>query len=83
MQSLPHNRLCAANAGYRVLTTYTLPPETWVDGYYDVLGPRAQALVAHPDASVRDRAAEILKETDIFRRSEESYGYVFYILQRV
>jgi hypothetical protein len=65
-----------------VLTTYTLPQETWVEGYYDVLEPRATALADHPDASVRDFAVETLKEIEIFRRSEESYGYVFYVLQR-
>ena len=82
MQSLQQNLALAANAGYRVLTTYTLPKEAWVEGYYDVLEPRAKALVDHPDASVRDFAVETLKEIEIFLRSEESYGYVFYVLQR-
>ena len=53
-----------------------------MEGYYDVLEPRAKALVDHPDASVRDFAVETIKEIEIFRRSEESYGYVFYVLQR-
>ena len=44
--------------------------------------PRAKALVAHPDPSVRDFAVETLKEIEIFERSEGSYGYVFYLLQR-
>jgi SAM-dependent methyltransferase len=83
MQSLQQNLALAANAGYRVLTTYTLPKEAWVEGYYDVLEPRAQSLVDHPDASVRDFAVETIKEIEIFRRSEDSYGYVFYVLQRV
>ena len=51
-------------------------------GYYDLLEPRAKALLDHPDAAVRVFAAETLKEIDIFRASNESYGYVFYILQR-
>jgi trans-aconitate methyltransferase len=82
MQSLQQNLVLAANAGYRVLTTYTLPKETWVEGYYDVLEPRAKSLVDHPDASVKDFAVETIKEIEIFRRSEDSYGYVFYVLQR-
>jgi SAM-dependent methyltransferase len=82
MQPLQQNLALAANTGYRVLTTYTLPQETWVEGYYDVLEPRAKALVDHPDASVRDFAVETIKEIEIFRRSEDSYGYVFYVLQR-
>ena len=53
-----------------------------MEGYYDVLEPRAKSLVDHPDASVRDFAVETIKEIEIFRRSEDSYGYVFYVLQR-
>ena len=81
-QSLQHNLAVATNAGYRALTTYTLPREAWVQGYYDVLAPRAQALSKHPDASVRAFAVETIKEIEIFHASEESYGYVFYVLQR-
>jgi trans-aconitate methyltransferase len=82
MKSTQQNLAVAENVGYRVLTTYTLPKEAWVDGYYDVLGPRAKALVDHPDPSVREFAVETIKEIDIFNRSEDSYGYVFYVLQR-
>jgi cyclopropane fatty-acyl-phospholipid synthase-like methyltransferase len=32
MQSIPQNLAVAENAGYRVLTTYTLPREAWVEG---------------------------------------------------
>lgn len=82
MQSVDRNLAVARGAGYKVLTTYTLPDETWVEGYYDVLGPRATALLNHPDPSVRDLATETIKEIEIFKRSEGSYGYVFYALQR-
>jgi hypothetical protein len=53
-----------------------------VEGYYDVLEPRAKALVNHPDPSVRDIAVETLKEIEVFHGSAESYGYVFFVLQR-
>jgi trans-aconitate methyltransferase len=82
MQSLQENIAVAENAGYKVLTTCTIPREAWVEGYYDILEPRAQALISHPDPSVRDFAAETLKEIEIFECSEDSYGYVFYVLQR-
>ena len=82
MQSIQHNLAIAENAGYKVLATRTLPKEAWVEGYYDILSPRAKALVDHPDPSVRDLAIETVKEIEIFERSEESYGYVFYVLQR-
>ncbi len=82
MQSIQQNLAAAENAGYRVLTTYTLPNEAWVEGYYDLLEPRAKALIDHPDSSVRDFAAETVEEIEIFKSSEDSYGYVFYVLQR-
>jgi hypothetical protein len=82
MQSIQQNLVVAENAGYVVLTTYTLPKDAWVEGYYDLLEPRAKALIDHPDSSVRDFAVETIKEIEIFKFSEDSYGYVFYILQR-
>jgi SAM-dependent methyltransferase len=82
MQSVRDNIAAAENAGYEVLTTYVLPGEAWVEGYYDVLAPRAKALADHPDPAVRDFALETIEEIDVFERSENSYGYVFYVLQR-
>ncbi len=83
MQSIQQNIAVAENAGYKVLTTYTLPKEAWVEGYYDILEPRAKDLVAHPDPTVRDFAIETVKEIEIFECSEDSYGYVFYVLHHV
>lgn len=82
MQSVPQNIALAENTEYKVRSTYTLPREAWVQGYYDILEPRAKSFVDHPDVSVRDFAAETLRKIDIFERSENSYGYVFYVLQR-
>jgi cyclopropane fatty-acyl-phospholipid synthase-like methyltransferase len=82
MKSVQQNLAVAENAGYRVLTTHTLPKQTWVEGYYDILEPRAKALIDHPDSSVRDFAADTIKEIEVFNGSEDSYGYVFYVLKR-
>jgi trans-aconitate methyltransferase len=82
MQSIQQNLSIIENAGYKMLTTYTLPNDTWVEGYYDVLEPRAKSLIKNPDPAVRDFAQETLKEIEIFRVSEDSFGYVFYLLQR-
>lgn len=81
MHSIQQNLAIAEQAGYRVLTTYTLPREAWVKGYYDILGKRAKILTSHPDPSFRDFAVEIIREIEIFEQSEDSYGYVFYVLQ--
>jgi SAM-dependent methyltransferase len=82
MHSLQRNWAVAERAGYQVLTTHTLPRRAWLDGYYNVLGPRAKSLLQHSDAAVRNLAAETIREIEIFDLSEDSYGYVFFILQR-
>lgn len=81
MKSVQQNIAIAERAGYKVLTTHTLPRETWVEGYYDILAQKAKSLLDHPDSSVRNFAAEIVREIEIFSISEDNYGYVFYALQ--
>ena len=81
MQSVPQNIKLAEEAGYKIFNTYTLPNESWVKDYYEVLEPRAQSLVDHPQSVVREFAAETIREIETFRISDGSYGYVFYILQ--
>jgi cyclopropane fatty-acyl-phospholipid synthase-like methyltransferase len=82
MHSVPQNIAIAEETGYRLFNTYTLPREAWVKDYYDVLEPRAKSLVNHSDVAVRDFAVETLREIETFRVSEDSYGYVFLVLQR-
>lgn len=82
MRSVDQNRVIAQDLGYQVLAAHTLPKETWVEGYYDILEPRAEALVDHSDTAVRDFAAEMIEEIRIFGCSEDSYGYVFYVMQK-
>lgn len=82
MRSVDENRSIAQDAGYKILSTHTLPKEAWVEGYYDILEPRAQALLNHPDESVRAFASETIEEIRIFDCSEDSYGYVFYVMQK-
>ena len=82
MQSVEQNIQTAEEAGYELFNTYTLPKETWVKDYYDILEPRAKSLVSHSDVAVRDFAVETLKEIETFKIAADSYGYVFYVLQR-
>jgi SAM-dependent methyltransferase len=82
MQSVEQNIQTAEEADYKLFNTYTLPKETWVKDYYDILEPRAKSLLNHSDVAVRDLAVGTLKEIETFRISEDSYGYVFYVLQR-
>ncbi|HSS17827.1 MAG TPA: class I SAM-dependent methyltransferase [Candidatus Dormibacteraeota bacterium] len=82
MQSVPQNIETAEEAGYKIFNTYTLSQEAWVKDYYDVLEPRAKSLVNHSDIDVRNFAADTLKEIETFKISQDSYGYVFFVLQR-
>ena len=82
MQSVPQNIAVVEEAGYKIFNTYTLPKEAWVKDYYDVLEARAKSLLNHSDVVVRNFAVETLKEIETFKISEDSYGYVFYVLQR-
>ena len=82
MQSVEQNIQTAEEAGYQLFNTYTLPKETWVKNYYDILEPRAKSLLNQSDVAVRNCAVETLKEIETFKISEDSYGYVFYLLQR-
>jgi len=82
MQSVEQNIQTAEEAGYELFNTYTLPKPTWVKDYYDILEPRAKSLLNHSDVAVRDFAIETLKEIETFQIAEDSYGYVFYVLQR-
>jgi serine/threonine-protein kinase HipA len=82
MRSVQENINVAENAGYNLLSTHTLPRDSWIDGYYDVLLLRARSLLDHPDSAVRQFAADTVREIEVFDLSEDSYGYVFYALQR-
>lgn len=82
MGTIEENCQAAVTAGYRLFDTYTLPRTSWENGYYDILRPRAEALLDHADSAVRALARENLEEIDIFQLAGDSYGYVFYLLQR-
>ena len=82
MQSVSQNITTAEGAGYKIFNTYTLPKKAWMEDYYDILEPRAKSLINHSIAAVRDFAVETIREIEIFKISEDSYGYVFYVLQR-
>jgi len=82
MQSARQNIAIAEQVGYKIFNTYTIPREAWIKDYYDVLESRAKSLANHADVAVRDFARETLKEIEIFKISQDSYGYVFFVLQR-
>jgi SAM-dependent methyltransferase len=82
MQSVEQNIATAEDAGFELFNIYTLPKEAWMKDYYDVLEPRAKSLVNHRDMAIKDIAVETVREIETFKIAEDSYGYVFYLLQR-
>jgi len=82
MATVADNLRAAEQAGFRSLGTFPLPPAAWRTGYHEVLGPRARAVVDHPNEAVRAFAAEVLAEIDLLQVAGTSYGYVFYALER-
>lgn len=80
MKSVAGNVDLVEKAGYRLLATHAVPPEAWVDGYYDLLEPRARRLLEHEDEEIRAFAAGMIREIEVFRNSEGSYGYIFFVL---
>jgi SAM-dependent methyltransferase len=82
MQSVEQNIATAEKAGYKIFNIYALPKEAWVKDYYDILEPRARSLVRHSDHAVRDFAVEALREIGAFKKAQDGYGYVFFVLQR-
>ncbi|MEM8678396.1 MAG: class I SAM-dependent methyltransferase [Planctomycetota bacterium] len=68
--------------GLTQLGTHSLPTQAWREGFYDELQPRAEALVNHADAATRELAQDMLKEIEIFSQHNNSYGYVFFVLER-
>ncbi|TLD39879.1 MAG: hypothetical protein JETT_3856 [Candidatus Jettenia ecosi] len=40
-----------------------------------------KVLIEHPEASIKDFVVEIIKEIEVFKCSEDSYSYVFSVLQ--
>jgi hypothetical protein len=47
-----------------------------------VLGPRAKSMLDHADPSVREFAAGMIREIEVFELSENGYGCMFYVLKR-
>lgn len=75
------NLVKCQNAGYEVVDTYTVPKESWFEGYYDDMSVMAQKLIGHPDPAIRQFAEETLFAIEFFLRHHDSFSYVYYILR--
>ena len=82
MQSVEQNIETAEEAGYELLNASPITKETWVKDCYDILEPRRNCSLVTPmrRQGLRCRVSKEIMET--LKIAEDSYGYVFYVLQR-
>lgn len=78
-------RRMAAASGYRMIESFNLPDSAWWDDYYTPMLQRMDELevrnagVAEAEAVYAHCRAEI----EMFRQHSKSYGYTFFVLQRI
>lgn len=75
----------AAASGYRVIGSFNLPENAWWDDYYTPMLKRMKELKLKNAgvAEAEDIYAACEEEIEMFRRHSKSYGYTFFVLQRV
>jgi SAM-dependent methyltransferase len=73
----------ATRAGYRIVDTFTLPPEAWWDDYYAPIEARLPVFRARNagDPVAQEIADAEAVEIALFRRYSAYYGYVFYVMR--
>lgn len=75
----------AGDCGYRVIENFNLPVSAWWDDYYSPMLERIKELkitnagVAEAEAVYRECETEI----EMFWRHSNSYGYTFFVLQKI
>lgn len=77
------NLAIVANAGYRVLGHFTLPPEAWWDDFYTPMEARIAKLRAKYSGRPDALATLVLlqREVDLHRRYSDWYGYEFFVVR--
>lgn len=85
IQHLEDNITLIKKMGYRLMGHFTLPESSWWRDFYTPLTTRLGFLrKLHKDNTVAQEIYDSLeKEIDIYRRYSSSYGYVFYIMQKI
>jgi serine/threonine-protein kinase HipA len=82
MARIAQNLERARAAGFEVLDHFTLPPAAWWDEYYLPLEERMARRAPDADPALAAVIDETRHEIELYRRHGDSYGYVFYLLQR-
>jgi DNA-binding transcriptional MerR regulator/SAM-dependent methyltransferase len=78
-------RQMALASGYAVIDSFNLPDSAWWDDYYTPMLERMKEL-RRKNAGVAEAEAvygECETEVEMFRHHSKSYGYVFFVLQKI
>ena len=81
MAGIEQNIERARTAGFEVVDHFTLPPAAWWDEYYTPLEARMAELAPDADPELAAAIAETRHEIALFRRCNDVYGYVFYLMR--
>lgn len=75
----------AADSGYKVIETFNLPESAWWDDYYTPMLERMKELKIRNAGVAGAEAvyAECEIEAEMFRKHSKSYGYTFFVLQKI
>jgi cyclopropane fatty-acyl-phospholipid synthase-like methyltransferase len=78
-------RRMAAGSGYSVIESFNLPDSAWWDDYYTpMLGRIKELKVKNAGVAEAEAVYDACKtEIEMFREHSKSYGYAFFVLQRI
>lgn len=83
-KSIEKNKKTAQEAGYRVINSFILPKDSWWTNYYAPIEAKLPDLRTKHEGE--PEALQYLdsekKESEMFRKYSDYYGYVFYVLEK-
>jgi SAM-dependent methyltransferase len=84
ISTIDDNLKIIEKCGYKILGHFPLPDDAWWEFYYDPLQIRLKDLkVKYKDNSeALELIAETDKEIDLFKKYNQWYGSVFYVMQK-
>lgn len=85
LKSIPNIQDLAEASGYKVIQAFKLPEDAWWNDYYNPMLSQIKNLkiknAGIPEAeTVYDH---FTRETQMFKKYSKSYGYAFFVLQRI
>ncbi|MFB2935815.1 class I SAM-dependent methyltransferase [Aerosakkonemataceae cyanobacterium BLCC-F154] len=84
MKNITENITIIQNLGYNYINSFTLPESSWWDDYYTPLEGRISNFRQKYQGNEEANAVldEEQREIQLYRKYSDSYGYVFYLMQK-